>query len=153
MKKRAVRLLLALLLFVVLLALTGCFYTVRENRFAVVTQFGRIVNVESSAGLKLKIPVIQSISYLPKEIQIYDLSPSDVITKDKKSMIADNYVLWRVADPIKYIRTLDAIDIRAEERIEAAVYNALKNVISSMTVTSLSVSLRIFCASASPCAV
>ena len=45
MKKHAVRLLLALLLFVVLLALTGCFYTVRENRFAVVTLFVGILIV------------------------------------------------------------------------------------------------------------
>ena len=58
---------------------------------------------------------------------------SDVITRDKKSMIADNYVLWKVNDPTKYIRTLDAIEVRAEERIEAAVYNSLKNVISSMS--------------------
>ena len=64
---------------------------------------------------------------------LYDVPLSDVITKDKKSMIADNFVLWRVTDPTRYIRTLDAIEARAEERIEAAVYNALKNVISSMT--------------------
>ncbi|MBQ1423306.1 MAG: protease modulator HflC, partial [Lachnospiraceae bacterium] len=63
----------------------------------------------------------------------YDIPASDVITRDKKSMIADNYVLWRVTDPTKYIRTLDAVELRAEERIEAAVYNALKNVISSMS--------------------
>ena len=64
---------------------------------------------------------------------MYDVPLSDVITRDKKSMIADNYVLWRVIDPTKYIRTLDALDNRAEERIEAAVYNAQKNVISSMS--------------------
>ena len=48
-------------------------------------------------------------------------------------MIADNYVTWKVIDPVKYIQTLNAIEARARERIEAAVYNAIKNVISSMT--------------------
>ena len=48
-------------------------------------------------------------------------------------MIADNYVLWRVSDPTKYIQTLNAIEGRANERVEAAVYNATKNVISAMT--------------------
>ncbi|MCR4798539.1 MAG: protease modulator HflC, partial [Lachnospiraceae bacterium] len=54
-------------------------------------------------------------------------------TKDKKSMTADNYVLWKVTDSKKYIQTLGAISERANERVEAAVYNATKNVISSMT--------------------
>ncbi|MBQ7425277.1 MAG: protease modulator HflC, partial [Lachnospiraceae bacterium] len=58
---------------------------------------------------------------------------SDVITKDKKSMITDTYVLWRVSDPRKYVQTLNALSARAEERIEASVYNATKNAISSMT--------------------
>ena len=64
---------------------------------------------------------------------MYDIPRSGVITKDKKSMIADNYVTWRVSDPVKYIQTLNANESRARERIEAAVYNAIKNVISSMT--------------------
>ena len=47
-------------------------------------------------------------------------------------MIADNYVLWRISDPKKYLQTLNGVDSRAMERIEAAVYNATKSVISSM---------------------
>ena len=66
-------------------------------------------------------------------MHLYDIPRSGVITKDKKSMIADNYVTWRVVDPVKYVQTLNAIEARARERIEAAVYNAIKNVISSMT--------------------
>ena len=58
---------------------------------------------------------------------------SGVITRDKKSMIADNFVLWKVVDPVKYVQTLNAVEPRAQERIEAAVYNAVKNAISSMT--------------------
>ena len=48
-------------------------------------------------------------------------------------MIADDYVLWKVVDPTRYIKTLNAVEARAQERIEAAVYNATKSVISSMT--------------------
>jgi membrane protease subunit HflC len=98
-----------------------------------VRQFGRIVKIESTPGLKFKLPFIQNIQRISAATKLYDVPLSDVITRDKKSMIADNYVLWRVVDPTKYIRTLDAIDARAEERIEAAVYNALKSVISSMS--------------------
>ena len=67
------------------------------------------------------------------KVILYDIPSSDVITKDKKSMITDTYVLWKVSDPLKYVQTLNAIDARAEERIEASVYNATKNAISSMS--------------------
>ena len=119
-------------LFALLLA-GGSFYTVPLNQYAAVRQFGRIVKTESEPGLKFKMPFVQNVQLVSKSLKLYDVPLSDVITRDKKSMIADNYVLWRVVDPIKYIRTLEATDARAEERIEAAVYNAQKNVISSMS--------------------
>ena len=107
-------------------------YTVGMNQYAAVSQFGKIVSVADTPGLKMKVPFIQNVRLISKRTKLYDVPLSDVITRDKKSMIADNYVLWKVTDPTKYIRTLDAMDARAEERIEAAVYNALKNVISSL---------------------
>ena len=117
----------------VLLIAAGSFYTVPQKQYAAVRQFGRIVEIKDTPGLKFKIPFIQNVQRISAATILYDIPASDVITRDKKSMIADNYVLWRVTDPTKYIRTLDAVELRAEERIEAAVYNALKNVISSMS--------------------
>ena len=133
MKKKIGGVLLGVLIFLGLIVLSNCFYTVEPNQYAAVREFGRIVKIESEPGLKFKTPFIQNVQKVSSATKLYDVPISDVITKDKKSMIADNYVLWKVVDPTKYIRTLDAIDARAEERIEAAVYNALKNVISSMT--------------------
>ena len=133
MKKNIVKTLIGIVLLVVLLSVSGCIYTVQPNQHVAVRQFGRIVKIESNPGLKFKLPFVQNIQRISAATTLYDVPLSDVITRDKKSMIADNYVLWKVVDPTKYIRTLDAIDARAEERIEAAVYNALKSVISSMT--------------------
>ena len=133
MKKNAFRVGIIIALLAVLITGTGCLYTVQPNQHVAVRQFGRIVKIESTPGLKFKLPFIQNIQRISAATKLYDVPLSDVITRDKKSMIADNYVLWRVVDPTKYIRTLDAIDARAEERIEAAVYNALKSVISSMS--------------------
>lgn len=116
-----------------IIAISGSVYTVPQKQYVAVRQFGKIVKIETTPGLKFKVPFIQNIQRISAATILYDIAPSDVITKDKKSMIADNYVLWKVDDPTKYIRTLDAVKARAEERIEAAVYNALKNVISSMS--------------------
>ena len=123
------------LFILVVLVMVGAnsLYTVQPNQYVAVRQFGRIIAIEDEPGLKFKIPFIQSIQRISAATHLYDVTPSDVITRDKKSMIADNYVLWKVVDPVKYIRTLEAVTGRAEERIDAAVYNALKNVISSMT--------------------
>ncbi len=119
--------------FIVLLLLINMPFTVGQREYAAVRQFGRVVRVTGDPGLHVKVPFIQNIQKITSSTQLYDVPASDVITKDKKSMIADNYILWMVNDPLKYIQSLNAIEARAEERIEAAVYNATKNVISSMT--------------------
>ena len=132
MKKFIGRVITIVIAVLILGVAAGSFYTVPIKQYVAVRQFGRIVDIKDTPGLKFKIPFIQSIQRISAATILYDIPASDVITKDKKSMIADNYVLWRVTDPTRYIRTLDAVELRAEERIEAAVYNAIKNVISSM---------------------
>ncbi len=121
----AVALLLALLVH--------SLYTVQPKEYVAVRQFGKIVKIVDTPGLKLKVPFIQSVQHISAATILYDIPASDVITRDKKSMISDNYVLWRVSDPKLYVQTLGAVEGRANERIEAAVYNSLKKIISSMT--------------------
>ncbi len=133
MKAKIRGIIIGIIVLAVILILGGSLYTVPMNQYAAVREFGKIVRIESEPGLKFKMPFIQNVQMISKTLKLYDVPLSDVITRDKKSMIADNYVLWRVIDPTKYIRTLEALDNRAEERIEAAVYNAQKNVISSMS--------------------
>ncbi|WP_029231064.1 protease modulator HflC [Butyrivibrio sp. VCB2006] len=108
-------------------------YVVHQNEYVAVRRFGKIVTIASEPGLHFKTPFIEDTQSISGKIIIYDIPESDVITKDKKSMITDTYVLWRVSDPLKYIQTLNAVSARADERIEASVYNATKNAISSMT--------------------
>lgn len=103
------------------------------NEFTVIKQFGKIVDIREEAGLSFKLPVIQTAEKIENEVLLYDLAVSDVMTKDKKSMIADCFALWRIADPKKYTETLSAQKSNAEFRIDTIVYNSLKNVISSMT--------------------
>ena len=103
------------------------------NEFTVIKQFGKIVDVREKAGLSVKIPFIQKAEKIENEVLLYDLAVSDVMTKDKKSMIADCFVLWRISDPQKYTQTLSAQKSNAEYRIDNIVYNSLKNVISSLS--------------------
>lgn len=88
------------------------------NEFTVIKQFGKIVDIRQEAGLSFKIPFIQKDEKIENEILIYDLAVSDVMTKDKKSMIADCFALWRISDPQKYTQTLSAQKSNAEFRMQ-----------------------------------
>ncbi|MBR5598102.1 MAG: protease modulator HflC [Lachnospiraceae bacterium] len=132
MKKTVKKILMIfILLFVLFLGLSSLVIT-KENEYKVIRQFGKIDHVQTQAGISFKIPFVQTESSLPKQILVYDLSPSDVITKDKKTMITDSYVLWQITDPIKFAQTLNSSIGNAESRIDTVVYNSIKNIISSL---------------------
>ena len=133
MKKTISRVILIILVVAAFIVLANTFYTVHQKEYVAVRQFGKVIAVESEPGLRVKVPFIQSTQAISAALVLYDIPSSDVITRDKKSMITDTYVLWRVTDAVRYIQTLNANNARAQERIEAAVYNSTKNVISSLT--------------------
>ena len=130
-KKIAGGFLTVLIIAALFLGITSIIVT-KENEYKVVRQFGKIDHVETEAGVSFKIPFIQTVATLPKSILVYDLSPSDVITQDKKTMITDSYVLWKITDPIKFAQTLNSSIANAESRIDTVVYNSIKNIISSL---------------------
>ena len=105
----------------------------QQNEYKLIRQFGKVDRVISSPGISFRIPFIESTQALPKETLLYDLAASDVITKDKKTMISDSYVLWKINDPLKFAQTLNSSVESGESRINTAVYNATKNAISSMS--------------------
>lgn len=124
---------IAIVAGIVILAAGASAVTVTEqNEYKLIRQFGKITRVVSKPGISLRIPFLETTSSLPKQTLLYDLSPSDVITADKKTMISDSYVLWRIEDPVKFAQTLNASIESGESRINTAVYNATKNAISSM---------------------
>ncbi len=77
----------------------GSLVVTQANEYTIIRQFGAVVRIIDQPGLSLKTPFVQSASTLPKTEMLYDLAVSDVITSDKKSMVADSFVLWRIDDP------------------------------------------------------
>ncbi|MCI8315591.1 MAG: protease modulator HflC [Lachnospiraceae bacterium] len=125
------------ILIAILVVLVNSAFVIRENQYGLVREFGRIERVISDSGLYFKIPFIQEKDTVTKELLLYDIAKSDVITQDKKSMIVDSFVLWRVIDPKVFAQTLNTSEQNAEGRINVAVYNSIKNVISSMTQSDI----------------
>jgi membrane protease subunit HflC len=125
--------LLCVLVIVVLMVISGSCVVTKQNEYRLIRQFGRVQRVISEPGLSFKIPFIETVDVIPNQLLLYDLPQSDVITSDKKTMIVDSYVLWRVTDPLKFAQTLSGSIYNAENRIDNLVYNATKNTISNMT--------------------
>ena len=115
-----------------IIVLGGSLVVTQANEYTIIRQFGAVVRIIDQPGLSLKTPFVHAASTLPKTEMLYDLAVSDVITSDKKSMVADSFVLWRIDDPLKFIQTLSGSVATAESRLDQAVYNSLKTVISSM---------------------
>lgn len=130
MKKTIIIVACLLLALILLKSFTIITY---ENEYKLVKQFGKVNRVIDKAGISFKIPFIENVDTVPKCIILYDLATSDVITKDKKAMVADSYVLWQITDPLKYAQSLNASQTNAESRIDNVVYNALKTLIGSQT--------------------
>lgn len=122
---------LAVILVGIFVAANSFLVVTYPNEYTVIKQFGKIVDIRQTPGLSMKIPVVQTAEKIENEVLLYDLAVSDVMTKDKKSMIADCFVLWKIDDPYRYTQTLSAQKSNAEFRIDTIVYNSLKNVISS----------------------
>ena len=120
-------------LFIALIIGASSIVVTHENEYKLIRQFGEISYVIDEAGISFKIPFIQSVDTLPRQTLLYDMSSSDVITSDKKTMICDSYILWRITDPVAFARTLNSSIAAAEGRLDPIVYNSTKNVISSLT--------------------
>src|SRR5687767_8354988 len=104
---------------------------VDETQFVVVTDFGRLVAVHGDepgeAGLHLKWPW-QSGLAIDRRLQVFDPPPREMITGDKRNLEVASYVVWRVDDPSRFVRsaaTLDAAEARLGERVAAALSDAV----------------------------
>lgn len=134
MKQKAIfRILLAVVLIGAVVVLgAGCVVT-QQNEYTVIRQFGRVVDIRDVPGVSWKLPFIQTSETMPNRVLLYDLPVSDVITQDKKTMVADSFILWRIEDPQRFIQTLNGSIPNAESRLTSLVYNSMKNTISGMS--------------------
>ncbi len=83
------------------------FYQVDEREYVVITQFGEPIKAVKKAGLNWKWPdPIQSVNRYDNRLKTYELGETEYLTEDKKNVMVDSYVVWKIDDPIKYMRTV-----------------------------------------------
>ncbi|MFV0440134.1 MAG: protease modulator HflC [Lachnospirales bacterium] len=126
------------IVFIVIVAFVLCFsslFFVYEDEYAFVYRFNRVITVHSEPGVKFKVPFLDTKTTIKKNYQLYDMNPSEVLTKDKKTMTVDSFIIWKISEPMKYIQNIDtsASDTSgAEYKLDSIVYNAIKNNLSTV---------------------
>ena len=126
----------AAVLVLAVVLLFGAMFTVRENEYACIVRFAKIIDTTEEAGLHFKVPFIDNVKYFPKETQFYDIPPSEVLTSDKQNMTVDCYVLWSISDPKLFYQTLGNEQV-AEQRLNALTYNELKTVMGTLAQSEI----------------
>lgn len=134
MKKRYIVVIAVLLAAAICLG--GSMFTIRENEYGCTVRMSKIISTTEEPGLHFKVPFIDSVKYFPKATMLYDIPPSEVLTADKQNMTVDCYVLWNVSDPLKFYQSLGNTTV-AEERLNALTYNALKNVMGTLSQSDI----------------
>ncbi len=119
------KILTAIGVILVFLGLTSIFI-VDETEQVVVLQFGKPVRIITEPGLHMKVPFpIQEKNVFDNRLLEYDSPPEEILSKDKKSLIVDNYVRWKIVDPLQFLKTVQAIPT-ALSRMDDIVYSELR---------------------------
>ena len=118
---------------VILLWLT--FYSVRETEFVLITQFGRPLYTVTDAGLHAKW-FFQTTNYFDRRLRIYNPRPSEFLTRDKKNLVIESYVAWKIQDPKRFIETVGD-PIAAEMRLHDIVWSGLSAALGNHDLESL----------------
>ena len=101
-------------------------FTVDETRQVVILQFGEPVRIIKTPGLHFKLPApVQVAQHFDDRLLEYDVPPEEILSQDKKSLIVDNYVRWRIIDPLLFLQTVQTEPI-AKTRIDDIVYSELR---------------------------
>ena len=128
--KQLITYILAVIAVVGAAVAAGSLYTVNEVEQVIITQFGKPVGAPvTTAGLKLKIPFIQSVNPIDKRILEWDGNPSDMPTKDKLYIAVDLFARWRITDPLQYFLRLRD-ERSAQSRLDDILGSETRNAVA-----------------------
>src|SRR6056297_102672 len=126
-----------MVILVIVMAYNFFTFTVDETKTAVVKQFGEVVKISREPGLHFKMPFVQNVIYLEDRILSYDIEPRKLITSDKKQLLVNNYALWKIDDPLKFVQSMSGQRTLAQTRIDDIVYSNLRNKLASETFDNI----------------
>jgi len=119
----------------VLVLLGTSIFTVDQRQYAIIFQLGEVRDVLSEPGLYFKWPLIQNVRYFDKRILTLDSNePERFITSEKKNVLVDSFVKWRIVDPRLYYVSVAGDEARAKTRLSQTVNAGLREEFGKRTV-------------------
>ena len=126
---------LATAIILLLIILTLSTFTVDQREHAIVFRLGEIVSVKDEPGLYIKAPLIDNVRFFEKRIMTYDPPQSDrFITSEKKNVLVDSYIKWRIIDPSQYYVSVNGDERQAERRLSQTVNDGLRAEFGKRTI-------------------
>ena len=112
-----------------IVAILGPYYSITEGEQAVVVQFGRIVRVETTAGLKYKVPLIETVVKYSKKVQSWDGDAQRIPTSENQFIWVDTTARWRITDPKKFYESVGTMTT-AQGRLDDVIDSEVRKIIS-----------------------
>ncbi len=125
------------LIAVLFLVLSSVVYTVNETQTAIKLRLGEIVSVEKVPGLKFKMPFVNNIVKFDNRIQTLDAPSERFLTGEKKNVIVDSYVKWRIEDAEQFYKSTGGNIARTNNRLAQIIKTGLKSEFSKRTIADV----------------
>ncbi|MBI5613160.1 MAG: protease modulator HflC [Gammaproteobacteria bacterium] len=115
------------LVLIALLIVSGTVYTIDEREKAVVVRFGQVIRYDDTPGIHVKTPFLETVKVYDARILTMDADPQPFLTKEKKSVIVDSYVKWRIVDLLKYYVSVGGDEQKAKDRLAQLINSGLRD--------------------------
>lgn len=127
---------LTIIVIGILVGINMAIYTVDQTELAIVVQLGKPVGVVHDPGLHFKAPFLHQVIFFDNRLLEYDAAPAEILTKDKKNLVVDNYSRWRIIDPLKLYQTVKN-ENGAQSRLDDIIYSQLRVELGSYSLTDI----------------
>jgi membrane protease subunit HflC len=136
MKTNFVNILIGAAAALILLSLS--MFVVDQRQTVIVLQLGEMVKVKTAPGLYFKIPLVQNVRYFDSRILTFDsVEPERFITAEKKNVMVDSFVKWRIADVKQYYISVGGDEIRAKTRLMQTVNSSMREEFGKRTINEV----------------
>jgi len=122
------------IVLLVFMTVKSTVYSVDEREKVIIVRFGQILRSDDKPGIHFKVPLLDEARYFDSRILTLDSDPQQFLTKEKKYVVVDSFVKWRIDDALKYYLTVSGQELEARRRLEQVVNSSLRDEFGKRTV-------------------
>lgn len=125
---------LIVLALIAIVLISTSFYAVDQREKAIVVRIGHVIRYDDKPGLHFKVPFVDTVRFFDSRILTLNFNPETVLTSEKKYVLVDYFVKWRIFDPLKYYLAASGLEANARSRLRPIVESGLKDEFGTRTL-------------------